>query len=169
MIAKLLPIILFIVGIGGGIGAGIVLAPPPEEPELAEGQEGDAHGEEHEEEAEEELAEGEEVIPNDFIKINNQFVIPVVERDQLSALVVMSLTLEAKPGMTGKVHSFEPKLRDSFLQILFDHANMGGFRGAFTRSEVLDPLRTALREEGQRYLGKDLIDVLILEITRQDV
>lgn len=170
MIAKLLPVILLLVGIGGGIGAGIALAPPPEEVEHAEGQEGDAHGEDHaEEEAEEEMAEGEEVIPNDFIKINNQFVIPVVERDQLSALVVMSLTLEAKPGMTGKVHSFEPKLRDAFLQILFDHANMGGFRGAFTRSEVLDPLRTALREEGKRYLGKDLIDVLILEITRQDV
>jgi len=81
----------------------------------------------------------------------------------------MSLTLEAKPGMSGKVHSFEPKLRDAFLQIRFDHANMGGFRGAFTRSEVLDPLRTALREEGRRYLGNDLVDVLILEITRQDV
>jgi hypothetical protein len=165
MIAKLLPVLLLLVGIGAGIGAGIALAPPPEEVEFAEGQENVADTEDP---AEEE-AESEEVLPNDFIKINNQFVIPVVERDQLSALVVMSLTLEAKPGMTGKVHSFEPKLRDAFLQILFDHANMGGFRGAFTRSEVLDPLRTALREEGRRYLGNDLVDVLILEITRQDV
>ncbi|MCJ8335297.1 MAG: flagellar basal body-associated protein FliL [Epibacterium sp.] len=165
MIAKLLPVLLLLVGIGAGIGAGIALAPPPEEVEFAEGQENVADTEDP---AEEE-AESEDVLPNDFIKINNQFVIPVVERDQLSALVVMSLTLEAKPGMSGKVHSFEPKLRDAFLQILFDHANMGGFRGAFTRSEVLDPLRTALREEGRRYLGNDLVDVLILEITRQDV
>ena len=165
MIAKLLPVLLLLVGIGAGIGAGIALAPPPEEVEFAEGQENVADTEDP---AEEE-AESEDVLPNDFIKINNQFVIPVVERDQLSALVVMSLTLEAKPGMSGKVHSFEPKLRDAFLQILFDHANMGGVRGAFTRSEVLDPLRTALREEGRRYLGNDLVDVLILEITRQDV
>jgi hypothetical protein len=165
MIAKLLPVLLLLVGIGAGIGAGIALAPPPEEVEFAEGQENVADTEDP---AEEE-AKSEDVLPNDFIKINNQFVIPVVERDQLSSLVVMSLTLEAKPGMTGKVHSFEPKLRDAFLQILFDHANMGGFRGAFTRSEVLDPLRTALREEGRRYLGNDLVDVLILEITRQDV
>ena len=171
MISKLLPVLLLLLGIGGGIGAGIALAPPPADPEYAEGHEGDGPPKEHVEEEEhvEELAEGGEVIPNDFIKINNQFVIPVVERDQLTSLVVMSLTLEAKPGMTGKVHSFEPKLRDAFLQILFDHANMGGFRGAFTRSEILDPLRTALREEGKRYLGSDLIDVLILEITRQDV
>ncbi len=165
MIAKLLPVLLLLVGIGAGIGAGIALAPPPEEVEFAEGQENVADTED----SAEEEAESEDVLPNDFIKINNQFVIPVVERDQLSALVVMSLTLEAKPGMSGKVHSFEPKLRDAFLQILFDHANMGGFRGAFTRSEVLDPLRTALREEGRRYLGNDLVDVLILEITRQDV
>lgn len=164
--AKLLPVIMLIIGLGGGIGAGIFLAPTPEPAEMADG---DASMESKEEEKEDEIAEGEEVIPNDFIKINNQFVIPIVEREQLTALVVMSLTLEAKPGMTGKVHNFEPKLRDAFLQVLFDHANMGGFRGAFTRSEIMDPLRNALKEEGQRYLGKDLIDVLILEVTRQDV
>lgn len=164
--AKLLPVIMLIIGLGGGIGAGIFLAPTPEPAEMADG---DASMENKEEEKEDEIAEGEEVIPNDFIKINNQFVIPIVEREQLTALVVMSLTLEAKPGMTGKVHNFEPKLRDAFLQVLFDHANMGGFRGAFTSSEIMDPLRNALKEEGQRYLGKDLIDVLILEVTRQDV
>lgn len=167
MLSKLLPVILLIVGLGGGIGAGIMLAPAPEVPEMAEGEHAEGEHDEHGEE--EDVSIDEEAVPNDFIKIANQFVIPVVERDQLSALVVMSLTLEAKPGMTARVHNFEPKLRDAFLQVLFDHANMGGFRGAFTRSEVLDPLRASLREEGKRYLGKDLIDVLILEVTRQDV
>ena len=102
MIAKLLPVLLLLVGIGAGIGAGIALAPPPEEVEFAEGQENVADTED----TAEKEAESEDVLPNDFIKINNQFVIPVVERDQLRALVVMSLTLEPKPGMTGKVHSF---------------------------------------------------------------
>ncbi|WP_176695423.1 flagellar basal body-associated protein FliL [Phaeobacter sp. B1627] len=166
--SKLLPILLLVIGLGGGIGAGIMLAPPPEEGDHAEaGEDGAPHKEEgHEEETDEEI---DETIPNDFIKISSQFVIPVVERDQLSSLVVVSLSLETKPGMASKVHSFEPKLRDVMLRVLFDHANMGGFRGAFTRSEVLDPLRTSLREEARRYLGSDLIDVLILEITRQDV
>ncbi|WP_412073276.1 flagellar basal body-associated protein FliL [Tritonibacter mobilis] len=164
--AKLLPIIMLLIGIGGGIGAGIMLAPAPEESEVA------AAGEGHDasqEESTEEHAEDENAEPNEFIKINNQFVIPVVERDQMTAMVVLSLSLETKPGMSGKVHSFEPKLRDVFLRVLFDHANMGGFRGAFTRSEILDPLRTSLREEARRFLGSDLVDVLILEITRQDV
>ena len=174
--SKLLPILLLVIGLGGGIGAGIMLAPPPEEMDPAEAGEDSETGEEtasqkedsedHEETAD---ADVDETIPNDFIKISSQFVIPVVERDQLASLVVVSLSLETKPGMASKVHSFEPKLRDVMLRVLFDHANMGGFRGAFTRSEVLDPLRTSLREEGRRFLGSDLIDVLILEITRQDV
>lgn len=125
--AKLLPIIMLLIGIGGGIGAGIMLAPAPEESEVAAAGEGhDASQEESaEEHAEEDAAEDENAEPNEFIKINNQFVIPVVERDQMTAMVVLSLSLETKPGMSGKVHSFEPKLRDVFLRVLFDHANMG--------------------------------------------
>ena len=168
--AKLLPILMLILGIGGGIGAGIMLAPAPEMTEVA------AKGDEHDmatDEAAEDHSEAEEeedpTEQNEFIKIKNQFVIPVVERDQMTAMVVLSLSLETKPGLSGKVHTYEPKLRDVFLRVLFDHANMGGFRGAFTRSEILDPLRTSLREEARRFLGKDVVDVLILDITRQDV
>ena len=105
----------------------------------------------------------------EYVKIANQFVVPVVERETLSSLVVISLSLEVKKGLGERIHTYEPKLRDAFLQVLFDHANMGGFRGAFTRSDVLDPLRTALREAAQRDIGKGVYDVLIIEISRQDV
>ena len=173
MMSKLLPILMLVIGIGGGIGAGIMLAPPAEDIETIDGMDGEVSSDTPEmaadDHADETEAAQDDTIPNEFIKISNQFVIPVVEREQLTSMVVVSLSLETKPGMAGKVHSFEPKLRDVFLRVLFDHANMGGFRGAFTRSEVLDPLRTSLREEARRFLGSDLIDVLILEITRQDV
>ncbi len=60
-------------------------------------------------------------------------------------------------------------MRDSFLQVLFDHANAGGFDGAFTEAGAMDQLRGALREVAQRDLGEELVkDVLILEIARQD-
>ena len=164
MLSKLLPVILLIIGTGGGIGAGIMLAPAPEPVESAEASKPAAPKPEAKEP--EELSEENQ---REYIKINNQFVVPVVERENLTSLVVMSLSLEAKKGTTEKVHAYEPKLRDVFLQVLFDHANMGGFRGAFTRSDVLDPLRTALREAAQKHLGKDVYDVLIMEISRQDV
>jgi flagellar basal body-associated protein FliL len=161
MIAKLLPVILLLVGLGGGIGAGIVMAPAPEE--AAEGQ---VDGEKAEA-AEEEPEESE--VPREFVKLNNQFVVPIVEKEQLAALVIMSLSLEVEQGMREKVYAYEPKLRDIFLQVLFDHANMGGFNGAFTRSDMLDPLRTALNETAKKELGKGVRDVLIMEIARQDV
>jgi len=46
---------------------------------------------------------------------------------------------------------------------------IGGFRGAFTCSDVLNPLRTALREAAQKELGKGVYDVLIVEISHQDL
>ncbi|KIC27942.1 flagellar basal body-associated FliL family protein [Leisingera sp. ANG-M6] len=165
MLSKLLPVILLILGTGGGIGAGIMLAPAPEENHAASGTDPShvpaAVAEDPSEESEEDLRE--------YIKINNQFVVPVVDRDQLTSLVVISLSLETAKGTSEKVRAYEPKLRDVFLQVLFDHANMGGFRGAFTRSDVLEPLRTALREAAQKYVGKGIYDVLIMEISRQDV
>lgn len=164
MLSKLLPVILLIAGTGGGIGAGIMLAPAPEEAHAEEAGKAPAP----KPKAEEPEAVSEES-QREYIKISNQFVVPVVERENLTSLVVMSLSLEAKAGTSDKVLAYEPKLRDVFLQVLFDHANMGGFRGAFTRSDVLEPLRTALREAAQQHLGKDVHDVLIMEISRQDV
>ncbi|SCZ74047.1 hypothetical protein SAMN04488118_12123 [Epibacterium ulvae] len=163
MIAKLLPVILLIVGTAGGIGAGIAMAPAPEPEEHAE------EGMEAKKEMAEKEMAGEDAIQYQYIKIANQFVVPVVEREELASLVVVSLSLEAMPDMEGKVHAYEPKLRDEFLRVLFDHANMGGFRGAFTRSDMLEPLRIALREAAQGQLGKAINDVLIVEISRQDV
>ncbi|UWQ49772.1 flagellar basal body-associated FliL family protein [Leisingera caerulea] len=165
MLSKLLPVILLILGTGGGIGAGIMLMPAPEEKHAAE----PGSAAKPAEEAAEEIAEDGEENQREYIKISNQFVVPVVERDQLTSLVVLSLSLEAKQGTGEKVRTLEPKLRDVFLQVLFDHANMGGFRGAFTRSDVLEPLRTALREAAQKHIGKGVYDVLIMEISRQDV
>ena len=70
--AKLLPIIMLLIGIGGGIGAGIMLAPAPEEAEVATAGEGhDASQEESaEEHAKEDAAEDENAEPNEFIKIS---------------------------------------------------------------------------------------------------
>ncbi len=172
MIAKLLPVILLAVGTAGGIGAGLMMKPAPEEhAEMDENSEEAMHKEEEMEKEAKEMAKMDpEAEPQyEYIKIQNQFVVPVVEHEALASLVVVSLSLETDIGMNEMVHAYEPKLRDVFLQVLFDHANMGGFRGAFTRSDVLATLRTALREAAQKQLGAGINDVLIVEISRQDV
>ena len=83
-------------------------------------------------------------------------------------MVILSLSLEVKPSSSEQVYAKEPKLRDVFLQVMFDHANAGGFRGSFTDGSNLILLRRALQEAGVSVLGDILTDVLIVDIARQD-
>ena len=154
MLGKLLPLILLLLGTGAGVGAAILTAPSG-----------------HETEAQPEESEHEEEDPeaaHDFVKLNNQFVVPLIRGEKIVSMVVLSLSLETKPGLSETILAREPKLRDQFLRVLFDHANAGGFRGAFTQSGTLDLLRTALREVAQKEIGPDVFDVLIQDINRQD-
>lgn len=165
---KLIPVILALVGLGGGVGAGLFLRPaaPPQD-------QASAAAEKAAEDAEQaEAGEGEEGEPKEgapeYVKLNNQFVVPVVEEGRVSALVVLSLSLEVQPGNTDTVYLREPKLRDAFLQVMFDHANTGGFSGSFTDGSNLVVLRTSLKEAGAQVLGPMITDVLITDIARQD-
>ncbi|NJM81761.1 MAG: flagellar basal body-associated protein FliL [Tabrizicola sp.] len=153
MMRKILPLLLAFLGLGGGVAAGIVLRPAAdtEHPE-----------EHHEPEAEETPVEPE------YVKLNNQFVVPVIEGGRVSAMVVLSLSLEVTTGSTEAIYSREPKLQDAFLQVLFDHANVGGFRGSFTDGSNLVVLRTSLREAAVAVAGEVVKDVLITGIARQD-
>lgn len=167
---KLLPIILFIVGSGAGVAAGIFLK--PEEPEIAadETAVADVEKEEKTEEKSGKDSEKEGLISEfEYIKLKNQFVVPIVKEERIASMVVTSLSLEVAQGYGETVMDVEPKLRSEFLRVMFDHANIGGFDGMFTELSSLDDLQTALREVAQKILGTDIIsDVLIFEIARQD-
>lgn len=104
----------------------------------------------------------------DYIRLNSQFVIPVVVSGRVKSLVAMSLSLEVKKASGDLIFAREPKLRDVFLRVLFDHANSGGFDGEFTASGNLAALRRALVEAGRQVIGASLNDVLITDIARQD-
>lgn len=163
---KLLPIILILVGVGAGVGAGIVLK--PDHVEVVEinpcGPQEHAADEDHSDEDE----NGEEIDTTEFVKLNNQFVVPIVSKGRIASMVVMSLSIEVEMGLKEAIYSREPILRDALLQVLFDHANMGGFNGAFTNSNNMDILRNALAEMARKELGDAVKSVLIMDIARQD-
>lgn len=186
---KLVPLILGLVGLAAGAGAGLALRPAGLDgaghgsesgatPDNTAGHATEGHGKDqtgpapdgataesagHEGEGE----HAEDALP-DYVKLSNQFVVPVVEDGKVVALVILSLSLEITPGATEAVYAREPRLRDEFLQVLFDHANAGGFRGSFTDGANLLILRRALAETAHEVMGEIIRDVLISDIVRQD-
>ena len=154
MLRKFLPILLLLVGAGVGVGAGMALRPTQDPPD------------EHAADAKPPPVEKSEDL--EYVKLPSQFVVPLMEAGRVGALVVLSLSMEVPMGQTDGVHAREPKLRDEFLRVLFDHANTGGFRGTFTDSANLVVLRRALLEAARKVMGDDVQDVLITDIVRQD-
>ncbi|SNT03605.1 flagellar basal body-associated FliL family protein [Tropicimonas sediminicola] len=165
-----IPLVLGIVGAGAGVGAGYMLKPAaetppdgevhsaPEDSHAAVAQDddhSDAHGESSQSGTE-------------FVKLNNQFIVPVLKNGHVVSMVVLSLTLETAAGHQEEVYALEPRIRDAFLQVMFDYANAGGFDGTFTSARALGHLREALKETGVRIMGKSLVDVLVTDIARQD-
>lgn len=179
MLAKLFPPLLAVAGLAAGAGAGLYLRPGEPAADSAVAADGTApaaapsdhgaakdagesagHGDA--------AGEGEGTPAHEYVKLSNQFVVPVVEGGRVAALVILSLSLEVKTGTTEAVYQIEPKLRDGFLQVMFDHANSGGFKGTFTDGSNMVMLRQALREVAQRIMGPDVSDVLIVDLVRQD-
>ncbi len=161
---KLIPILFILIGAGAGVGAGIMLKPAPDAVDMVDHD----TGAKQMKAAEEEHHSDGDIEP-EYVELNNQFVIPVVSEDLVEALVVMSLGIEVDAGQTEMVYTREPKLRDALLQVMFDHANIGGFRGRFTDGNNLDVLRVALTEAAQSVIGKSVTGVVITDIARQDV
>lgn len=152
---KILPILMLALGSGAGIFGGKLMLPEPD-PVTTE-----------------EIVEPQDVAPEEpsdveYVKLNNQFVVPVIAEGRVISLVVLALTVEIKLGEREAVYAREPRLRDAFLQVMFDHANIGGFDGAFTNSSSMDTLRHALKTVAVDSLGPTVKDVLITDIVRQD-
>lgn len=166
MKAFLLPVAMLLVGVGGGVGAGLFLQP---EPLPAEDSPQAVDGEPKETQTATATAAPVDVsTEREFAKLNNQFIIPVVDDGLVTALVVMSLNLEVTVGSRTAIFAAEPKLRDRFLQVMFDHANTGGFSGNFTTGTNMRILRNDLLRAAKEVSGDRVTDVLILDIVRQD-
>lgn len=162
---KLLPVLLALIGIGAGIGAGLFLRPDPATEEAAVPCVADPATPV----ITASVPEPVEASTREYVKLTNQFVVPVVVDEMVTSLVLVSLSLEVGAGDREAIFAQEPKLRDALLQVMFDHANAGGFKGAFTNSSKLDILRNTLSDVARSVSGNRVSSVLIVDIARQDV
>ncbi|MEM6609232.1 MAG: flagellar basal body-associated FliL family protein [Pseudomonadota bacterium] len=184
MIRVVLPVLLLLLGLGGGIGAGMLLGGGEDtaaaEPEAIAAPAGDPAEADMADESDQVTSAEDSGFASDapvrpgsaenleYVRLNNQFVVPVVRDAAVRSLVVMSLTVEIEAGQAEMVFNREPRLRDAFLRVMFGHANAGGFEGVFTTPTALNPLRSGLRDAAYDVLGPIVNDVLIVDIVRQD-
>jgi len=149
----LIPVILILFGIGAGLGAGLVLRP------VAELEDQDI--------SEAALPARPLGLEMGVFEIPNQFMVPLIVDDRIATILVLTLALEIDDAQREIVMANLPRLRDAMLQIMFDHANSGGFAGVFTANTALGSLRMALLESGQKILGREVVlGVLITDILR---
>ncbi|SNX69734.1 hypothetical protein SAMN05878503_104189 [Cereibacter ovatus] len=168
MARVLIPLLLALLGLGAGIGAGFFLRPPAEAPAADKAEPAGDHDTAHQAKPQADLHELPPEERPEYAKLNNQFIVPIVQGGRVASMVILSISLEVPHGGSESVYAVEPKLRDGMLRVLFDHANAGGFSGAFTDNSNMVTLRRALSEVAQSVLGPQVTDVLIVDIMRQD-
>ena len=76
--------------------------------------------------------------------MDKPFVVPVFAGEKVTAMVVMSLSVETDTEAAPAVEAVKPRLRDGFLKVMFRHANSGGFDGSFTGGRKMEDLKSAL-------------------------
>lgn len=168
---KILPILMALVGLALGAGIGFVLKPEPIA--AIECEEGDDACLKEQEKSytamSVERAVVEDETPRAYVELKRQFVVPVIEKTEVASLVVISISLELDEGGSDLVFQREPKIRDAFLDIMFAHANSGGFSASFTKRQAMADLRGSLLKTAQEIIGTVVHKVLITDIVRQDV
>ena len=102
--------------------------------------------------------------------MDKPFVVPVFAGEKVVAMVVVSLSVETDTEAAHAVEAVKPRLRDSFLKVMFRHANSGGFDGSFTAGRKMEDLKSALLAGRARgaWPTTPVEEVLITEIARQD-
>ncbi len=105
----------------------------------------------------------------DYVAIDRQFLVPLVEDGEVAAMMILSLTLEMESGARDAVFEREPKLRDRFLDVMFRYAQSGTFASVFTAGPAMRDLRGALLEAARGVLGPAVHDVLVTDLLRQDL
>lgn len=156
---KLLPVIFVLFGILAGGGTGYLMV--QQKDNATEGADECTPVEEH-------VAEIKEPHESEYVKLHNQFVVPVVKNNLIKSMAVLSISIETREGMAETVYDVEPKLRDGFLEVLFDFAHIGGFDDDFTSSDNLIRLKRQLLSSAKETLGDDVSAVLISDLVRQD-
>lgn len=147
--AKVLALILVILFLAGGAGAGYVLRP-----------------------VEEPVEEAEDVVPirdpiDAVATFRDGFVVPILRDGKVWSHVVLRLGVASDQTDQETILLREPVLRDGLNQSLFLHGSLGGFDGDFTNPVAMERLRTRLDGMISARLDDETARILIVSMSRQ--
>ena len=180
---KLMPVLIALLGLGAGVGAGLALKPAPEPEVAAADCPPPADGEEAAGRRTPRPVRPARPIPSPRSSprrrrrrrssptstMDKPFVVPIFAGEKVTAMVVVSLSVETDTEGAHAVEAVEPRLRDGFLKVMFRHANSGGFDGSFTTGRKMQDLKSALLETAREVMADTAVEeVLITEIARQE-
>jgi hypothetical protein len=103
-----------------------------------------------------------------FIDMERKFVVPLVRGNRVRSLVVVDLRLEVRSAAETRAQELKPKIRDLFLDTLYEMAVAGAFDGDLYSNNVQGEMRARLLEDARRVLQDDATAILIGELLRQD-
>lgn len=187
MMKILIPVVLVLLGVGGGAAVGIVMKKPPE---AAEGEEGygengdmaakdgkpsgkpgdDKYGDGAHDDvaAVYELRKGSEKADDSaYFELSRKLIVPVVNEVGDRYFVALELHVEMTSGTEELASTHEPKLRDALLRTVIGFAHTGAFDDTANPKETFEELSLELKRSARRVLGDDVRSVLIGDLIRQ--
>ena len=104
-----------------------------------------------------------------YYKFSREFVIPLMREEQVESLIIMNLNLEVDSSFSGSLFSMEPKLRDNIMTTLIALSNDGRTLDNFSQVESYETIRSLVLQNLNSELGPGILNVLILDMAKQDV
>ncbi|MBX2856096.1 MAG: flagellar basal body-associated FliL family protein [Rhodobacteraceae bacterium] len=195
MLRLIVPLVIALVGLGGGVFMGAMLKPEPMAEEMAkmdgdkkggkmQGDHGDGHGkgdseghddkgygdddhDDYEEDEYEAEYDPEDPEPVEYFELSRKLIVPIIEDNGDRAFVAMELHLELKEGGAKKAETHEPKIRDALLRTVIAFAHTGAFDDDAHPNETFKELAKELKRAAKRVLGDKVKSVLIGDLIKQ--
>lgn len=187
MLRKLIPVIIALIALGGGIAAGDMLHPGNNDAVPDDVQDPTGHGDAAPDAVGDDTADvsGHQTAPASghgaatttttttttnpaAFSFPSQFFVPVVRNGDMGTVMILTLSLQTDAAQIAFLQQQEHLLRDALLRQLLIQANTGGFDGNFTSETSLGALRAALLKSTRAATSVPIEGVLIEAIARQE-
>jgi len=167
---KLLPVILAVLGLAGGLVGGSLMKPVAMAEDAHAVAGGDGHGKpaksDHGDGHDDHAGSGEKS-DTIYVGLKKPFFAPVLRGNNKHTLVRLDIHLEVPADLEGEIEKHEPKLRDGFLRAVMNFAHEGGFSRVHG-SDGFEILSDDLLLSARSVVGDKVKKVLIGEILTRE-